>query len=391
MTNYLDCFKEIYKREPDYTAFTPYRVCPLGAHIDHQLGKVTGFAIDKGIHLAYSPKHNGVIEVRSLQFEKRAQWHVAATPDVKEGDWADPLRGATIALTKRFPLRTGLSAVIEGELPIGGLSSSAAIIITFLSALCMLNNICIESEELIDIAKEAENKYLGVSCGRLDQSCEIYSKKDHLLVCDFLTGEHKVIPNHENLPKFKVGVFFSGLEHNLAASKYNMRVDEARAAGYSVLALAGKEYGKFNDTNLREVPLELFERYKDRIPENFKKRAEHFYSEFERVNRGVELWVKGDLVGFGKLMFESGASSIYNWETGSPELIELYNIMRETKGIYGGRFSGAGFKGCCVALIDPQYEESIAKSVKEKYLAKFPEHAEKYSSYFCLTADGVKV
>ncbi len=155
--------------------------------------------------------------------------------------------------------------------------------------------------------------------------------------------------------------------------------------------MAGKEYGKFNETNLREVPLELFERYKDRIPENFKKRAEHFYSEFERVNRGVELWSKGDLAGFGKLMFESGASSIYNWETGSPELIELYNIMRETKGIYGGRFSGAGFKGCCVALIDPQYEESIAKSVKEKYLAKFPEHAEKYSSYFCLTADGVKV
>ena len=130
--NSSEMFEHIYKRPAQYTAFTPYRICPVGAHSDHQLGKITGFAIDKGIHIAFGPKQNGVIEIQSLQFEKRAQWHVLSTPATPEGDWADPLRGATIALQKRYPLRTGLCAVLAGELPIGGLSSSAAVIITFL-------------------------------------------------------------------------------------------------------------------------------------------------------------------------------------------------------------------------------------------------------------------
>ena len=103
-----EAFEQTYKKSPQHVAFTPYRVCPVGAHTDHQLGKITGFAIDKGIHMAYGPKQNGVIEIRSLQFDKRAQWHVMSTPEKPEGDWADHLRGATIALTSRYPLRTGL-------------------------------------------------------------------------------------------------------------------------------------------------------------------------------------------------------------------------------------------------------------------------------------------
>ena len=73
-------FERIYKKQAQYTAFTPYRICPIGAHSDHQLGKITGFAINKGIHIAYGPKENGVVEIKSIQFDKRAQWHVQATP-----------------------------------------------------------------------------------------------------------------------------------------------------------------------------------------------------------------------------------------------------------------------------------------------------------------------
>ena len=104
-------------------------------------------------------------------------------------------------------------------------------------------------------------------------------------------------------------------------------------------------------------------KYKDRLPENWAKRAEHWYTEFDRVQKGAEAWRNGDIEKYGRLSFESGNSSIYNWETGSPELKTLYEIMTQTEGIYGGRFSGAGFKGCCMALIDPVYEESIKESV----------------------------
>lgn len=384
-------FEQTYKKSPPYTAFTPYRICPIGAHSDHQLGKITGMAINKGIHIAYGPKENGVVEIQSMQFEKRAQWHVQATPAEKQGDWADHLRGATIALDKRYPLRRGLCAVVDGELPIGGLSSSAAVIITFLSALCTMNGITLTPSELITISQEAENKYVGVSCGKLDQSCEIYCRKDNLLYMDLQDDTYELIPQHPDMKPYKIAIFFSGIERSLAGSAFNMRVDECRSAAYALKAYAGVDYGKFEETHLRDVPYEVYLQYKDRLPENWRKRAEHWYTEFFRVQEGAEAWRRGDIEEFGRLSFESGKSSIENWETGSPELITLYDIMTKTKGIYGGRFSGAGFKGCCMALIDPAYEESIVKTVTAEYLKAFPGLEGKFSCHICESADGINL
>ena len=383
-------FFEIYNREPDNMAFCPYRICPLGAHVDHNLGKITGLAIDKGIHIAYSPKHNGVIELVSLQFDKRAQWHISSTPEEKQNDWADYLRGATIELAKRFPLQVGLSGVIEGTLPIGGLSSSAAVIIAFLAALCKVNRLHPTAHEIIMIALAAENNYVGVSCGKLDQSCEVYSMKDRLLYLDTKDDTYELIPQNRNMKPYEIMIFFSGIERTLAGSKFNMRVDELRSAAYALKAFSGMEYGKFNETYLRDVPREVYEEYKDRLPENWAKRAEHWYTEYDRVVAGAEAWRRGDIEEYGRLSFASGRSSIYNWETGSPELKKLYEIMARTDGVYGGRFSGAGFKGCCMALVDPAFEESILDKVGREYLAAFPALEGKYSAHVCHSADGVQ-
>ena len=384
-------FRDTYRREPEGLSFCPYRVCPIGAHVDHQLGKITGFAIDKGIHIAFSPKQNGVIELSSLQFGKRAQWHVRAVPEEKQNDWADYLRGATKELYQAYPLRIGLSGVIEGSLPIGGLSSSAAVIISFMKALCQVNGLHLEDHELIMMAKSAENNYVGVSCGKLDQSCEVYSQKDHLLYLDTMDDSYELIPTDPSMKPYEIAIFFSGVERTLAGSKFNMRVDECRSAAYALKAYAGMEYGKFGETHLREVPYEVFLEFKDRLPENWRKRAEHWYGEFDRVQKGAEAWRRGDIEEYGRLSFESGHSSIVSWETGSPELKKIYEIMTRTDGIYGGRFSGAGFKGCCMALIDPSYEEEIFKKVEDEYLAEFPALRGKYSAYVCHSADGVKI
>ncbi len=389
MNTACEVFEKIYKKPPLHTSFTPYRICPIGAHSDHQLGKITGIAIDKGIYISYGPKENGVIEIQSVQFDKRAQWHVLATPEMPQKDWADHLRGATIALHKRYPLRRGLCAVIDGELPIGGLSSSAAVIITFLSALCTMNGITLTAPELIAISQEAENAYVGVSCGKLDQSCEVYCKKNHLLYMDLQSDTYELIPQNEDMMPYKIAIFFSGLERSLAGSAFNMRVDECRSAAYALKAYAGMNYDKFEETNLRDVPYEIYLKYKDRLPETWRRRAEHWYTEFERVQKGAEAWRNGDIEEFGRLSFESGKSSIVNWETGSPELKKLYEIMTHTKGIYGGRFSGAGFKGCCMALIDPEYEESIIENVTVEYLEAFPALRDRYSAHICESADGI--
>lgn len=389
MNTAIQYYESIYKHEPSGVSFCPYRVCPIGAHSDHQLGKITGMAINAGVRIAYSAKQNGVVELCSVQFEKRAQWYVSSVPEAKQNDWADYLRGATLALNERFPLRVGLSGVVEGSLPIGGLSSSAAVIIAFLGALCKVNNIRLSERDLIMTALEAENKYVGVSCGKLDQSCEVYSKKNHLLYLDTRDDSFELIPTSPLMKPYKIAIFFSGIERTLAGSKFNMRVDECRSAAYALKAYAGMEYGKFRETYLRDVPYEVFAQYKDRLPESFAKRAEHWYTEFDRVQRGAEAWRRGDIEEYGRLSFESGYSSIYNWETGSPELKTLYEIMTRTDGIYGGRFSGAGFKGCCMALIDPSFEESIVEKVSREYLKSFPSLEGKYSAHICESADGV--
>lgn len=382
-----ELYFQTYGREPEAAAFCPYRISPLGAHIDHQGGKINGLAIDKGIHIVYSRKENGVVEVRSLNFPGRAQFHVNSIPERRVNDWADHLRGAALQLRGKYPLCYGMSAVIEGQLPVGGLSSSAAVIIAFLSALARVNEIHLEEWETIMMAKTAENKYVGVNCGKLDQSCEVLCRKDQLLYLDCADDSYELIP-WTGAP-FKIGVFFSGLERSLVSSAYNLRQDECKAAAYSLLAFAGLDYGKFGDVRLRDVPSDVFQEYKEMLPASFRRRAEHYFSEYRRAEEGAKVWRRGDLETYGQLVFESGRSSVENYECGCPELIALYRILTETEGIYGGRFSGAGFKGCCMALVDPARAEQVLQSVEERYLEAFPDLAGKYLGTLCDSADGV--
>lgn len=254
-----------------------------------------------------------------------------------------------------------------------------------------MNNIILEPWETIMMAKAAENKYVGVNCGKLDQSCEVLCKKDHLLYLDCKDDSYELIPTNPAMKPYSIAIFFSGLERSLASPAYNLRQDECKAAAYDLLAYAGMDYGKFIDTRLRDVPVDVFESYKDRLPENFRKRATHYFTEFARAEAGAEAWRKGNLEEYGRLVFQSGKSSIENYECGCPELITLYNIMSDTDGIYGGRFSGAGFKGCCMALVDPTKAETILHSVEEKYLKEYPALEGKYMSALCNSADGVKL
>jgi len=384
-------FSQVYHRDAIDISFCPYRICPIGAHVDHQYGLITGLAIDKGVHIAYGPKKNGVVELSSLQFDRRAQWHIRQVDEKPTGDWADYLRGATWALAKHYDLHTGICGVVEGTLPIGGLSSSAAVIIAFLAALAKLNGIKLGQQEMITIAQDAENNYVGVSVGTLDQSCEVLCRKNHLLYLDTSDGSYELIPQHKDMKPYKIAIAFSGIERTLAGSKYNMRVDEAKAAAYALKAYAGLEYGKFNETRLRDIPVAIYNEYKERLPETWRKRAEHYFTEVDRVQRGAGAWRRGDIEEYGRLSFESGYSSVYSWETGSDELRTLYEIMRRTDGIYGGRFSGAGFKGCCMALIDPAYAESIERKLSEEYLKVFPKLEGKYSFHLCDSADGIEL
>ncbi len=390
----MDCkqkFKSIYKRDPSDYTFCPYRICPVGAHIDHQNGKVLGFALDKGVTFVFTPKQNGVIELSSVNFEKRAQYHVNNVPEIKQNDWADHLRGATIALGRRYRLKIGVAGVISGDLPIGGLSSSAAVIISFLLALCKANEIVLGEGEIVDISREAENMYVGVACGVLDQSCEVLCRKNHLLYLDTKTREYKTIPLNKDMPPYEILILFSGKERSLKSTKFNLRVDECKVGSFLFKAYSQMDYEKFENNYLRDISYETFLKYKDNLPLPIKKRAIHYFEESERVEKAVDFWSKGDIVNFGKMVFESGKSSIENYEAGSPELIHLYNLLTKTDGVYGARFSGAGFQGCCFAIIDPSKTKDIIKSVTDKYLYEFPGLSGRFSTHICHSSDGASL
>lgn len=372
----------------EHKVFTPYRVCPLGAHIDHQHGPVTGFAINKGVSLEFDVTDNGEVNLTSRNYPGNTRFNITETPE-RELTWGDFARGAAIALSRKYRLEHGINGVVEGTLPVGGLSSSAAVIITYINAFCIANHIHITKPEMISTAIWVEHNYIGVRVGKLDQSCEVYCKKDSLLYLDTKDDSTEIIPLNDLTPSFEIMTVFSGLERSLAGSLYNARVDECKAAAYCLMAHSGMEYGKFQEAFLRDVPYGIFCEYKDILPENWRKRAFHFYMEQQRVKDGIKAWRAGNLHEFGRLMFESGRSSIENYETGSRELMVLHEIMESTTGIYGGRFSGAGFNGSSIALIDPAYKDAIAGSIIERYLKVFPHLRDKVSVNFCTTADGV--
>ena len=373
-----------------YHIFSPYRVCPLGAHVDHQHGLVTGFAIDKGVDLWFTPSEDGRVHLESMTFEGAVDFDVTQGTLVREKHWGDYARGAKYALKKRFALKYGIEGVIKGSLPVGGLSSSAAVLIAYVMAFAKANNIELEPMEVVRIASEAEREYIGLNNGILDQACIALGKKNGLLFLDCDSNEYRIIKRNPNMPEFEIGIFFSGLTRSLVNSDYNLRVYECKTAAWNVLAYTDQPLKTFDKTFLRDIPKDTFEKCRIAMPARFARRAEHFYSEYRRVRQGVTAWESGNLKLFGKLSFDSCESSIHNYECGSPELIAIYDIMKTLPGVYGGRFSGAGFKGACVALVDPKCKEDIERELTRRYLEQFPEYEETFKVYFVKPDNGTR-
>lgn len=373
-----------------YHIFAPYRVCPIGAHVDHQHGIVTGFAINKGVDLWFTPTVDGHVHLESLTFEGVVDFNVATGTQVREKHWGDYARGAKYALKKRFELKRGIEGVIKGSLPVGGLSSSAAVLVAYVMAFAKANDIQLTPFEVVKTASEAEREYIGLNNGILDQSCIALGRKDGLLFLDCDSNEYRVIKQPEDMPDFEIGIFFSGLTRSLVNSDYNLRVYECKTAAWNVLAYTDQPLKTFDKTFLRDIPKATFEKTRIAMPQRFARRADHFYSEYRRVRQGVTAWESGNMKLFGKLSFDSCESSIHNYECGSPELIAIYDIMRTLPGVYGGRFSGAGFKGACIALVDPAHKEEIERELTRRYLEQFPEYEKTFQVFWVKPDDGAR-
>lgn len=368
--------------------FSPYRICPLGAHIDHQLGAVTAMAIDRGVVLAYAPLPSREVRLSSLDFPGEVSFSLDDVPDRQPDDWGNFPRGAVRALAAKYTVRRGIAGVTAGRLGEGGLSSSAAAGVAYLLALEDASGLDVSPRENILLDQAIENGYLGLRNGVLDQSAILLSRKDHLTRIDCATLDHEIIPRAAAMADFRILVAFSGIRRPLVSTDYNLRVGECAEAARRLLEAAGR---RIESPLLGHVRREEYEAHRGVLDGALARRAAHFFSESERVEKGVLAWREGRLEEFGDLMTASGESSIASYECGSPPLIDLHHILRRTEGVYGARFSGAGFRGCCVALVDPEAAQQTAEDVRRAYADGHPDLAADAPVFVYASGDGARI
>jgi galacturonokinase len=345
-------------------------------------------ALDRGVLLAYAPSASHEVRLSSLEFPGEVQFNLDDVPDMRNDDWGNYARGAVQALQQDHLLQTGLVGVTSGGSSEGGLSSSAAIGVAYLLALEDVNGLKVSDTENIALDQFIENNYLGLRNGILDQSAILLSRRDHLTLIDCATARHELIPRADSMPDFIIVIAFSGLQQALVGTDYNRRVAECAEAATILLAAVGR---KTEPPLLGNVSAEEYATHKHLLSGAPARRAAHFFSEVERVERGVAAWREGDIEEFGRLMTASGESSILNYECGSPPLIALYHILIETDGVYGARFSGAGFRGCCVALVKADSASRAADAVRASYTRRRPDLAQNARVLLCHSADGARI
>ncbi|MGQ9729833.1 MAG: GHMP family kinase ATP-binding protein [Candidatus Zipacnadales bacterium] len=372
---------------------SPYRICPLGAHVDHQLGRVTGMALDRCVLLAFASTDDQRVRIRSHDFDGEIDFPLAAPLDVPQESWGRYVAGAVRAL-REWPerpneLTRGITGIIEGDLPFGGLSSSAAVSIAYLLALETANDLLVSHEDNIHLEQYIENVHIGLNNGILDQSVILLSRADALLFLDCLYETWELVPRPPTMPDFGIVIAYSGLSQALTGTGYNRRVAECQEAARQLLQLGGSpDVTALSTPTLRAVPMEQYQALVDELPPHLAKRARHYFTENVRVIAGRYLWTQGNLKRFGELIKASGQSSIENYECGRPELITLYEILNATDGVYGARFSGGGFRGSCIGLYEPGAEETIHAAIAELYPQRHPHVAHSYAVYFCQSDAG---
>jgi galacturonokinase len=362
----------------------PYRICPLGAHIDHQHGTVTALAIDRAVLLAFAPSPEPGVRMASLSFPGEVAFPLDRIPPKEPGDWGNYPRGAAFALARGGILSRGLVGVTSGRLSDLGLSSSSAVGLACLLALGSVNRRAATPADLIRLNQTMENEYLGLRNGILDQAAILLSRAGSLTVIDcraFAEGAgddgNRRLPAGIRRVRYPAGgrpfvflVATSGLLRSVVSTAYNRRVEECAEAARSLLEAVGRPVPVV--PRLGDVRLEEYEANRGRLSGPHARRAAHFFGETRRVREGIAHWRSGDLVRFGSLMTESGLSSIKNYECGCEPMNDLYRILVRAPGVRGARFSGAGFRGCCVALAEPEAVREAIPYILREYGARHP-------------------
>ena len=364
-------FESEFGAKPETVAYAPGRIEVLGNHTDYNEGYVFSAAIDKGTFFAVSPSGDDTVTLVALDIGASGQKFECALADVapvKSGaTWANYPLGTFNWLMGGAPAKAGkgFKAVLGGNIPLGaGLSSSAALEMATAIALQKIYGTSFGKTDLAKIGQKAEHTFAGCPCGLLDQASSMYGKAGALVKSDFRYNTFETVSMGEGAAFMMVK---SNARHALVDGAYATRRQACEdAAKYFAGVLRGKEV-----THLRDVTMAEWVLYRGGLGETTARRAVHPIGEDERVIQGAALLEKGDIKGFGALMYDSHESSRNWFENSCEELDAIVDAAKAIPEVYGARLSGGGFGGSCCLLVDPAAADGIAAKIVKEYKARF--------------------
>src|SRR5487761_147675 len=358
----------------------PGRVNLIGGHLDYNEGWVLPIAIDRSCFVAAKDRNDRLLRINSVQMQETFECHLD-DPRPQEHHWSNYVRGVAWALQETGPSIEGADLLISNDVPMGaGLSSSAALEVSTALALLHLSGLEMDRVQLARICQRAENEYVGMRCGIMDQLVACCGRRAHALLIDCRTLEIESVPFDES--SIAVVVANTMVKHALAASsEYNRRRIECDDAVARIRALRPEVRA------LRDVSWPEIEQIASPWPDNIRHRARHVTTEMLRVHAAAAALRKGDFAELGRLVSEAHVSLDNDYEVSSIELNLMVALAKQIPGILGARMTGAGFGGCTINLIRPERAAEFADNLAKSYAVRTGITPD---VYLCRASDGVE-
>ncbi len=349
----IDAFVDRYGEPPAILVRAPGRVNLIGEHTDYNDGFVLPMAIERAVWIALRPRPDGVVRVHSTDYGQDAELRLDA---LERGDpaWSEYLRGTAWALAEAGHRLQGWEGTLGSDVPVGaGLSSSAALELATARAFAAVADLPWDPARMAKLAQRAENEWVGVNCGIMDQMISAAGQEGHAVLIDCRSLETTPVP----LPDGTVVVILdTGTRRGLVDSAYNERRSHCEAAA-----------AEFGVPALRDVTPEMLAARLDELDELTGKRARHVVTENARTVAAADAMREGDAAELGALMDASHASLRDDFEVSSDALDTMVEVARARPGCLGARMTGAGFGGCAVALVAAESAAGFGEAVATEY------------------------
>lgn len=354
-------FKELFDQKA-LIIRSPGRINLIGEHLDYNMGYVLPAAINKAIWLGIQKRDDQIISMYSVDYDAHYQTEIHRIfPSGKL--WPDYILGVVEQIGKKHKLKNGFNIIFGGDIPPGaGLSSSAALECAAAFALNELFGLAYEKMDIVAMAQAAENEFVGVKCGIMDQFASVFGKQEHLIRLDCRNLGYNHVPFHAN--GVKVLLFDTRVKHSLADSAYNERREQCER-GVNLIQEFHPEVSSLRDANQ-----EMLDNFIKPMDETVYRRCTYVVQEIQRLLKGCEDLQKDDLISFGKRMFETHAGLKDLYEVSCAELDLLIDIVKDNPSVIGARMMGGGFGGCTINLVKEDAAETLIKTVSEAYLQK---------------------